>query len=470
MAHWLQNQATLVGERGATAAQPAVMAMPDMQVDDAVQATGAPAAALSDDLGPSTGRDGAGIVEAPVREAVTTADLARAGFRAGRALQGHIEADGRSIKGWVWDPTTPAERIRLVLLDGETRLATTVASENRPGLILSGIGDGRHGFSIELADGLIAEGRHVLHLRCADTGAEVPGSPLIYEHPNSSASTDALVPLTQDGAIPNGASDFAAEEPAVVAALGPRATAPVAIGPRRLPFRGHVDGVDSQWRLSGWAYDPSDRDPLDIQLVEDDVAIAAAKANDFRADLVDAGVGDGHCAFYIRIPGELFDGTFHNLRVYAIGAGRREAVGRPFGIVLPRLGFRKDMARPPVGALKIFEQITGISAPSSLRPSSQTLDQISTTVQELSARFGHAAALGLLYAYVLRRPIDNEGLVTRLTRIDRDLAEYRTIVEEVMYSEEAVSIHGSSRYMTLHPLESLRAWLGDKFGILEISQ
>jgi hypothetical protein len=203
--------------------------------------------------------------------------------------------------------------------------------------------------------------------------------------------------------------------------------------------------------------------------VEDAVAIAAAKANDFRADLVDAGFGEGQYAFYIRIPSELFDGTFHNLRVYAIGADRREAVGKPFGIVLPRLGFRKDMARPPVTALKIFEQVTGMTAPPSLRPSSQILDDISTTFQKLSARFGHAAALGLLYAYVLRRPIDNEGLVTRLTRIDRDLAEYRTIVEEVMYSDEAVSIHGPSRYMTLHPLASLRAWLGDKFGILEIS-
>jgi len=119
------------------------MAMPVMPADEAVQAIAAPAAALSDTIRPSEGRDGAAIAEAPVREAAAAADLAGAGSRAGRILQGHIEADWRSIKGWVWDPATPAERICLELLDGETRLATTVAGENRPGLILSGIGDGR---------------------------------------------------------------------------------------------------------------------------------------------------------------------------------------------------------------------------------------------------------------------------------------------------------------------------------------
>src|SRR2546428_7128168 len=106
------GQATLgVGERGA-AATPAVMAMPVILADDAVPAIGAPAAALSDDNRPSNGRDGAAIAEAPGREVTATSDLLRAGSRAGRTLQGHCDADWRSIKGWVWDPTTPAERIR----------------------------------------------------------------------------------------------------------------------------------------------------------------------------------------------------------------------------------------------------------------------------------------------------------------------------------------------------------------------
>ena len=297
-----EQTAFVVGERGAAAEQPAAMAMSVMPSEDATRGIGAPAAALSDEIRPSTGRDGAAIAGAPLPEAIATSDLATAGSGARRTLQGHIEADWRSIKGWVWDPTTPTERIRLELLDGDTRLATTVASENRPGLILSGIGDGRHGFTIEMTDGLIPEGRHVLHLRCADSGAEVPGSPIVLEGGLSAPTPKALAP--EHRAIPfNGTIRRAVARISRDTTPELQTEALAAIHPRLVAFRSHLDGVDSQWRLSGWPYDPSHQDPLDIQLVEDDVAIAAAKANDFRADLIDAGVGDGHCAFYIRIPG-----------------------------------------------------------------------------------------------------------------------------------------------------------------------
>jgi hypothetical protein len=37
-----------------------------------------------------------------------------------------------------------------------------------------------------------------------------------------------------------------------------------------------------------------------------------------------------------------------------------------------------------------------------------------------------------------------------------------------MYSEEAGLIHGPSKYLSLHPLEFLRAWLDGRFGILEL--
>ena len=112
-------------------------------------------------------------------------------------LHGYIdEASWTGIKGWVWDPQLPTERIRLELMDGETRLATALASENRPGLILSGIGDGRHGFSIGLKAGMLAEGRHVLRLRSADTGAELPGSPIVLEPNMKPASPRDIVSAT----------------------------------------------------------------------------------------------------------------------------------------------------------------------------------------------------------------------------------------------------------------------------------
>jgi hypothetical protein len=68
----------------------------------------------------------------------------------------------------------------------------------------------------------------------------------------------------------------------------------------------------------------------------------------------------------------------------------------------------------------------------------------------------------------LRRPIDHDGLVTRLARLHGDLSEYRKIVEEVLLSAEATNIHSSSQYLPLQSLDMLRAWLKDHFSLLEL--
>src|SRR5271170_8284422 len=42
-------------------------------------------------------------------------------FHTNRRLQGQIDTvDWAAVNGWVWDPDTPRERIRLELVDGET--------------------------------------------------------------------------------------------------------------------------------------------------------------------------------------------------------------------------------------------------------------------------------------------------------------------------------------------------------------
>ena len=133
-------------------------------------------------------------IAAPVAE-LAQPDLGQAEPVAPHPLHGYIdEANWTGIKGWVWDPQRPTERIRLELVEGETGLATALAGENRPGLILSGIGDGRHGFTIALPEGALAAGRHVLRLRSADTGAEMPGSPLVLEPGAKPAGQPAAAP------------------------------------------------------------------------------------------------------------------------------------------------------------------------------------------------------------------------------------------------------------------------------------
>src|SRR6266851_6505359 len=97
-------------------------------------------------------------------------------------LQGYIDEASRSrITGWVWNPQQPDSPITLDLADGDTRLAKVMANQYRSDLRQAGIGDGRHAFAVPLGEELLPSARNVLHLRCAETGTEVPGSPVIIE-------------------------------------------------------------------------------------------------------------------------------------------------------------------------------------------------------------------------------------------------------------------------------------------------
>ena len=202
-----------------------------------------------------------------------------------RTLQGRIEKAGRTgIEGWVWDPYAPTERIRLELAEGETRLAAVVADVDRPELVRLGCGDGRHGFNLGLRGGLLPEGRHVLTLRCAATGAEMPGSPVTLE------------------------CRKAAHPPPFAALPTPAETSsPV--------FHAYIDDV-SENRIEGWIARP-DRPShrCAVLLKEADRVIARTIASRFRLDLLSAGLGDGCHAFAFEPPGALFDGTVHLLQV-----------------------------------------------------------------------------------------------------------------------------------------------------------
>jgi hypothetical protein len=97
-----------------------------------------------------------------VREGIPDSNMSAEPPRPRRTLQGCIEEASRTlIKGWVWDPETPGHPIRLELTEGEASVATAIANDKRPGLSLAGIGDGTHGFTIKLEEGLLAEDRHL---------------------------------------------------------------------------------------------------------------------------------------------------------------------------------------------------------------------------------------------------------------------------------------------------------------------
>src|SRR5579863_4717066 len=128
-------------------------------------------------------------------------------------LRAYIDEAGcNRITGWVWDPQQPQERIALELLDGDTRLAAVRANQFRADLRQAGIGDGRHAFIIPLGEGLLPGIRHVLHLRQVDTGAELPGSPVVIERPMTAAGP-ALHEAAASSYLPGSAADGLVADP-----------------------------------------------------------------------------------------------------------------------------------------------------------------------------------------------------------------------------------------------------------------
>ena len=206
-----------------------------------------------------------------------------------RDLRGRIEAASwTEIKGWVWDPKAPSDRICIELVDGENQLALYVAGDDRPELVQLGCGDGRHGFFIQLEDGMLPETRHVLTLRCADTGAAVPGSPIVLGPQESRSANAPPIPVS---------------------------------GEPRIPFNSYLD-VISDNEVTGWVMmsdHPSHR--CVVLLKEGDRVLTRSIATRFRPDLLAAGIGDGCHSFTLEMPRSLLDGEEHYLQVVEEGTG-----------------------------------------------------------------------------------------------------------------------------------------------------
>lgn len=72
-------------------------------------------------------------------------------------LNGRVDAlDGSRLHGWIWDETRPEEALTVKLLCDGKVVAESKADQSRIDLRRNGIGDGRHAFSMELDDALVA--------------------------------------------------------------------------------------------------------------------------------------------------------------------------------------------------------------------------------------------------------------------------------------------------------------------------
>jgi glycosyltransferase involved in cell wall biosynthesis len=258
-------------------------------------------------------------------------------------LHGHIDTPkSASINGWVWDPENPEDRIRIELVEGETQLATAVAGNDRPGLEIACNGDSRHSFDMELRPGLLSEGRHVLHLRSADTGAVVPGSPIVLE-----VSADAY----------------------------------------RSAFRYYLDDITDK-EVLGWIAAP--KDPLHrhvVALKEAGHVLTRAVASQFRNDLLSKGIGDGCYGFALEMPPTLLDGDFHLLEIVEEKTG--------FALTEVPVQWRSAVGTIEAAPTGISsEMLEAVGLPSAVRPDlERSLSIARTPSQERFPDVSHCLAL-----------------------------------------------------------------------------
>lgn len=73
-------------------------------------------------------------------------------------LNGRVDAlDGNRLHGWIWDEARPEQSLIVRVLRNGKAIRETRADQPRVDLRRNGIGDGKHAFSMELDDAIVAD-------------------------------------------------------------------------------------------------------------------------------------------------------------------------------------------------------------------------------------------------------------------------------------------------------------------------
>jgi hypothetical protein len=236
----------------------------------------------------------------------------------------------------------------------------------------------------------------------------------------------------------------------------PATAAPAAIEPpaKAPAFIGSVDGLDATGALEGWLYNPDASDErLVAWLYHDERSVARGTADILRPDVHNSGYGDGCYGFRISLPATLCDGNFHVLSIWVeCRLGLFEWL-QHFGIAHrrdpsdPIAGTRRDVA-----ALQL--RLLGPPALEVVR-SDGFEPEVVENILKISGRFGHAAAIDMLYVYALGRHADGSREMIRLKSNEGEREAIKAIVSEVLASEEFLRVNAGSY---LAAPNTLAAW------------
>jgi autotransporter passenger strand-loop-strand repeat protein len=209
------------------------------------------------------------------------------------------------IMGWACHEGAPDHRVRLRVLDNDVVIGEVVADRYRADLARRGTDDGCHGFELRIPGGLSPQIRHVIRVQCAATGQDLRNSPWML---------DAM--------------------PIVLAT-------PAAGDKSASTLRGTLD-VATRERIHGWAQDTAEPDgSVALQILDNGTPIARVLANAARADLAEAGIGDGRHSFDVMIPGGLSPLARHVIQVRSEASGA-EITGSP-AVIEAAVGLDADL-------------------------------------------------------------------------------------------------------------------------------
>jgi glycosyltransferase involved in cell wall biosynthesis len=168
------------------------------------------------------------------------------------------------VMGWAADPDQPGRVLRLEILVDDIVVAQVEANTYRSDIERAGIGDGHKGFDCRLTAPMTSTHRHIVLVRCLESGQNLGGSPKLLE-PKVEPDAQKVIP-----------------KPAA-------------------KLRGHVDAIRHNF-ISGWAHDPEQGEsPVKLRVTANNRLIGQVLANRYRADLEKAGFGNGNKSFSLPI-------------------------------------------------------------------------------------------------------------------------------------------------------------------------
>lgn len=194
-----------------------------------------------------------------------------------------IREDG-VIYGWAFDPQAPAAILPIYIYAEDLPLGVVHARIFRPDLHRMALGDGRHGFGLSLRTRAILLDK----LR--------PGMAIHAYFDPERRHEVAHSPVRLPESVLDHLRATLPPHPLRHHAQSPWVDPATALRYERMVS--HLDGLDSDGGISGWAMDPEDMTRVpEIYFYAESHFLGSCKANRFREDLLDIGVGNGRHGF-----------------------------------------------------------------------------------------------------------------------------------------------------------------------------